>query len=337
MTANAQQWKENAITFGTKHAEALKEVHADPDGSVGNLYYDGLNVFYDLFDLTGNPKWKEDAKRAFDIYVTRYILVNNGAPSYWTFPHGILRHYEENKKFDNEDARNAYRALELLPDTSYQYWGTPASSTWGADMRTIAYAMNVHACWYKASDKRIRPSYGEGGDLQEKRTLKYHLLTEHAYSVTVSYIWYKSMRVFQPFMAGLLARALIDRYDLLALPYSGEPQDPRILITLKTLANHCWKTCWYPEEKAFAYCQENYTYANGETCHRNPSPDLNLLIAPMYGWLHKYSKLKDSIWKQRGDEIFNGGVEGGYLWAPKQFNQNYYWSKKYLEWTNQLP
>ena len=63
-----------------------------------------------------------------------------------------------------------------------------------------------------------------------------------------------------------------------------------------------------------------------------PSPDLNLLIAPVNGWV--YQQTGAQIYRDQGDQIFNAGVSGAFLSGGKQFSQNYRWSQKYVEWRN---
>jgi hypothetical protein len=63
---------------------------------------------------------------------------------------------------------------------------------------------------------------------------------------------------------------------------------------------------------------------------RQPAPDLNLLIAPLYAWLWKQTG--NPSYRDRGDQLWQGGVEGAYLDGGKQFNQNYWWSFDYVAW-----
>ncbi|MBZ5636897.1 MAG: hypothetical protein LAO55_27555, partial [Acidobacteriia bacterium] len=58
--------------------------------------------------------------------------------------------------------------------------------------------------------------------------------------------------------------------------------------------------------------------------------DLNLLLAPMYGWV--YQRTGAQIYRDQGDQLFNAGVAGAWLDGGKQFSQNYRWSQKYVEW-----
>ena len=80
-----------------------------------------------------------------------------------------------------------------------------------------------------------------------------------------------------------------------------------------------------PDAEAFWYDSTDATAA---------APDLNLLIAPAYAWL--YRQTGDPAYRDRGDQIFAGGVKLAWLGA-KQFNQNYRWSFDYVRWRSGSP
>jgi hypothetical protein len=63
---------------------------------------------------------------------------------------------------------------------------------------------------------------------------------------------------------------------------------------------------------------------------RGPAPDLNMMIAPLYGWV--FQQTGDVKYRDIGDRLFASGVKRAYLDGGKQFTQNYRWSFKYLEW-----
>jgi hypothetical protein len=90
---------------------------------------------------------------------------------------------------------------------------------------------------------------------------------------------------------------------------------------------------WLPGSRSFKYT--NVNTANFPSSHpayntggTEPAPDLNLLIAPVFGWL--YHQTGETKYLTRGDEIFAGGVAQAYLSNGKQFNQNYRRSFEYL-------
>jgi hypothetical protein len=48
-----------------------------------------------------------------------------------------------------------------------------------------------------------------------------------------------------------------------------------------------------------------------------------------------YQQTGDDTYRDRGDQVFAGGVRGAWLDGPKQFNQNYMWSFDYVKWRSQ--
>jgi chitodextrinase len=123
----------------------------------------------------------------------------------------------------------------------------------------------------------------------------------------------------QPFMVGLACEALIQYYE--------QSRDPRVPPAIKAALDALWDWAWVAEDKSFFY------ESTGDTTQG--APDLNMLIAPAFGWL--YTMTGDPTYQQRGDLIFEGGVLGSWLGGGKQFSQNYRWSPDYVKWRGQGP
>jgi hypothetical protein len=115
-------------------------------------------------------------------------------------------------------------------------------------------------------------------------------------------------------MVGLAAEALINYYDA--------THDSRIPPVLQMAADQMWTQSWDPTSRSFRYYNGDGT--------SSPSLDLNLLIAPLYGWVFQQTGFQG--YRDMGDQIFNAGVPGAGLDGGKQFSQNYHWSDKYVEW-----
>ena len=62
-----------------------------------------------------------------------------------------------------------------------------------------------------------------------------------------------------------------------------------------------------------------------------PAADLNMLIVNGFGFVYKHTG--DETYLQRGDVVFEGGVEGNWLEGSKQFNQQYASSYNYIAYT----
>jgi hypothetical protein len=118
----------------------------------------------------------------------------------------------------------------------------------------------------------------------------------------------------QPFMVALGCEALIGYWD--------STQDPRVPPLIKLAADSILAKSWDKDSSSFLYYNNDGTTV--------PSPDLNLLIVPIYGWLFQHTGTP--AYRATGDMIFNAGTSGAYLQGGKQFSQNYRWSGKYVEW-----
>ena len=111
--------------------------------------------------------------------------------------------------------------------------------------------------------------------------------------------------------------------------------------------DHLWTYMWMPTlpDSTFAGCTsvpnrniKGFLYVDRQIydSQGNPAespcvgaaPDLNMLIAPAFAWLYK--ETGDAKYRDRGDQIFGGGVQHAWLDNGKQFNQNYRWSFDYI-------
>ncbi len=123
----------------------------------------------------------------------------------------------------------------------------------------------------------------------------------------------------QPFMVGLTMRTLIQAYD--ETPAALRTADMlKIPDKIKIAIDTLWNEAWLPLSRAFFYA----------TYDKTPAPDLNLMIAHAYAWY--YLQTGNVLYRDRGDQIFSGGVVGSYLAGGKQFNQNYIYSFDYVKW-----
>lgn len=120
-----------------------------------------------------------------------------------------------------------------------------------------------------------------------------------------------------PFMFGLTCEALIDYYHQI-------DEDPRILPAIKMGLDACWERAWVEEDEAFWYRADNPVNGTGT---------LNPLVSPAYAWV--YLQTGDTLYRDRGDRLFAGGVKGAYLDGGKQYSQSYRWSFDYVKWRTQ--
>ncbi len=290
-------WESQMEEWGRVHGERF----LDGTYSFAYVYYDSQRVFYNVADYTGDASWLAYAERAGELYRDDYVLPNKGGASgYWNFTHGLAEDY-----LRNGDGQSKNAAVLLSQNAAYAHDLTKLSSTDTADYsREVAYAII---------------SYINAERLGEARRDRLPQLFEQSLDHLTQWFVedYEGADGFKPFMCGLVAEALIMYWEYVS-------EDARIVSQLELAADWMWANAWISDSSAFYYRSTDST---------NPSPDLNLMIAPIYSWL--YLQTGDTAYRDRGDQIFAGGVENAWLSGSKQFNQNYRWSFNYLKWRSQ--
>jgi hypothetical protein len=266
--------------------------------NAGDNYYDAARVYYQIAEYTGDKRWERCAEYAVRAYVDGYLIPNNyNAAGYMIFPHGLLLHYKKTNDPTSKDA-----LIQLAQKAAFARHEPAEWLTGHESSREVAY--NIQS-------KLLAEDVGFNDRKEVERLVEFALghYDQWFVSHTASYV--------RPFMAALTAEALILWYE--------KTRDPRVLPAIKTGADWMWANMWLKHDGAF-----KYTDRQAPTGGQEPSPDLNLLIAPMYGWLYKMTN--DVKYRDMGDEIFSAGSQQAYLGQAKQFNQNFRWSPSYLVW-----
>jgi hypothetical protein len=120
----------------------------------------------------------------------------------------------------------------------------------------------------------------------------------------------------KPFMVGLLNDALIKYHTYFSA-------DARIQAAIQKSDDYMWANDWNSGEQAFVYLDGHCPGDEG-----GPAPDLNNLVATSYGWI--YRQTGNTLYRDRGDQIFGGAVAKAWINGSKQFNQQYTSSFRYL-------
>ncbi len=300
-TAALATYRTNMDTYGDPLcAEQAKQVVSDTH--LLGTYYDGQRVFFNLYDYTGNSKWLTCASHDRYHYRDHYVIANNGSvPGYWVFPHGLARDYTVNGQTASLTAiDDLHTNASYCRGTAYELSAIVDNSF----QREVAYCLMLFLEERKLG--RSTPYLTQYKDAA-KGHLKQQFIDHTASSI-------------KPFMVALGSEALIQ--------YQSEVGgDSQILTYVKAAADGLWATFWDIPSQSFFYVDNPIPGDEGHV----PAPDLNLLIAPLYGWV--YSQTLNSTYKTEGDQVFIGGVNGAYLaGSGKQFNQNYRWSNKYITW-----
>jgi hypothetical protein len=216
------------------------------------------------------------------------------------FTKGLLMDYER-----TGDATSRDTVMLISQNASFASDGTPLE--WTADTsssREVAYAIMA----YLNAESAGAPRRARLTDMVNQALGH---IDQWFVSKTAPYV--------RPFMVGITMQALIQAYDA--------TQDSRIPNAVKTALDGLWPGMWLPNSQCF-----QYTNVNTSTGGMDPAPDLNLLIAPAYGWM--YYMTGETKYRDWGDQIFAGGVTNAqnWLYLGKQFDQNYWWSPAYVTW-----
>ncbi len=171
------------------------------------------------------------------------------------------------------------------------------------------------------------------------------------------------------FFTGLSAKALVDFYEweeqnsrLDSLPFTRQIPEKlrafyefaydsaRIVASNSTgdnslVGQRLWQDAAATQNGVtyggFYYVDRNYIHpVNTDwSDYIKMSPDLNMMMAPVYGWLAKHyisqgsltesEKQRAQALMDRGDDVFMSGIYGRYIAQGKQYNQHYRWSLDY--------
>jgi hypothetical protein len=270
-------WESNMTTFGRQICNKLVPGAEDASLQADAVYYDGERVYYQIATYTGDPTWKYCAGLAESIYRDGYAIPNNGKVAGWNiFTHGLLMDYERTGDVTSRDT-----AVLMSQNASFAPDGTPLE--WTADTsasREVAYVIMA----YLNAEAAGAPRRARLADM-----------VNQALGHIDQWFIARPRSYVRPFMVGITLQALIQAY--------GATQDARIPPAIKTALDGLWATTWLPDSQCFQYTNVNTT--SGGT---QPSPDLNLIIAPAYAWM--YYAIGDTTYRDRGDQIFAGGVAG---------------------------
>jgi hypothetical protein len=315
------KWKADMMTYGRRHCTAAFGSNLTSDQRLAHTYYDAVRVFYQIADYTGDSTWNACALKARAIYRDAYVLPNKGGvPGYWNFTTGLRMDWE---RTGDSLSKQAVTALATRAAFAAD-WTNVASLHDTSVSREVAYAIL---------------SYLNAEDVGEARRARLPIQAQESLSHIDQWFVSRTSRApipfslvpaaagqyyLQPFMVGLTTQALIR--------YAETTNDPRVLPAVKVALDQLWERAWVPANRSFWY--QNWVADPRLTFPaQTGAPDLNLLIAPAFAWL--YRQTGDITYRDRGDQVFAGGVKGAWLDGPKQFNQNYAWSFDYVKWRSE--
>ncbi len=292
-------WEAHMKQYGKKHCARMVQVSASKKNPLGYTFYDGERVYRQIRSYTGDPWWKRCERAAMELYRDGYVFPRKGGVNgYSNFTLGLRMGYEQTGETRSRDA-----VLLMARSAAYAKDWTPLKWTSRINRsREVAYVVMNYV-----------NAEALGGPVRPRKFKLIDQALEHIDQWFVS----QTAEYMQPFMVGLTLQALIQANE--ASP------DPRIPPAVATALDGLWDRTWLPEDQAFMYMDRDRKGGS-----KRPASDLNLLIAPAYAWM--YLKTGDAKYRDRGDQVFAGGVKRAHLQRPKHFNQNYMWSFDYVNW-----
>jgi hypothetical protein len=338
------KWESDMVSSGNKWGLYLQNPSISQSVKLDANYYDAERSFYQISDYLGQKEpWTTYAKAAQVVYRDNYAIPNGyQTPGYQRFPDGI---YQDSTR--NNDATSAAGVVLIRDRPAYSDPDTNAFAYawyWQRLSREVAYAINANVLAERAGNPR--------------QTARMQLYIPMALNHLKEWRTQQfgdpdpAQHFFQPFMFGLTADALITYYEWEV--EQGHNPDETIPNAIKATADWLWtapvvdqpgKFMWIPDLGGvatgptndtgglgfggFRYADRTYTTSGGGG--PAPAPDLNPLIAPVYGWLYKH--FGDTTYRDKGDLIWKGGVASGNTdWDGKIFNQKYRLSFNYVKW-----
>jgi hypothetical protein len=300
-------WESNMLTYGAKAAEylALHKDDSDVNPPLLAVYYDAAQVFDQIARYTGDSRWYAAMADAVYIYRDRWVLAlttPGGVSGYWNFTTGLRMDYE---RTGNAVSKNAVALVSQF--AAYAQDGVPLSSTQPLSLsREVAYAIR---------------SYIDAELVGAPRRARRADLVTQAYGHIQQFVdktQWGTMQV-SPFMMGLTSYVLIKDWE--------QTHDARLIPALQQLADFLWSEAWVASAEGMKYgLNPNATTDSSPI----PAPDLNNLIAPLYGFL--WAQTGDTKYRDEGDALFAGAAKYAYLDGNKQFDQNYQFSFDYVAW-----
>jgi hypothetical protein len=290
------QWEQQMLEFGHQHCTTLTRKSGVFDVLLNAVYYDAQRVYFEMRDYTGDDTWSTCARAAEDVYLS-YVDQNGGRiPAYRVYTEGLLRSYLQTPRAGLRSS-----ILSICSNAAFASDETPLANTAGPQyLRERSLILMAYLTEYALSERQRSKLRG----FIQQTLDDFQAWSENSETVGM-----------RPFFTALAAESLIR--------YTEAFPDPRIVPALSTVANKLWSDGWDTVAGGFRYALDDSDSATA-------APDLNLLIAPLYGWL--YQQTGDAAFARKGDEIFQNGVQKAYLKGPKQFNQNYHWSFDYVRW-----
>ena len=287
-------------------------------------YYDGISVFHQIAQYTKDESWLKAAEKCRKFYRDGYAIncKKNSVDGWRNFTRGLYYDWtvlkdETSKKTAIEIAKKN-KFSQLVHSAQVRKWDKNVDVS-----REVAYCITS---WHVARDLGAPEFSGRDPYLD---TAYSHLDIWKAYLTSYPKGVYpgEPTEKYQPFMFALTAEALIRVYERTD---TSKADKEKIFEKIHAVAKLTYDKLYSGENHGFSANTGNPGRYWG---------NLNLLIAPLYGWL--WSVTGEKYFLDSGDLIWKDWLDFGWQeiagWGGKQFSQNYHWSFDYVRWRSQAP
>lgn len=288
-----------------------------PSGYQAN-FYDRASAYYVWWARTGRPEYLERAN-VLAVQDRNYIRdVQKYYPQpFMMAPDGIALHALVTEDPETRDfvARLAYDLAE--PRT---YWSKSMGDKTNPDQDARGQARVISAL-LNAVVLGVKPYRPNGVDFDARAHLA-HLIGEALswQQQDGSYRYVTACGTSKAYMTGMLNDVLIRYYDTVE-------QDPRIPDAVKRAVDFLWDHQYDAQKRGFKYIDVPCPAPNNPETD-DVYADLNGLIVSGFGFVAR--ETGDHTYLERGDLLFQASNEAMWRAGPKNFNQNYVSSYRYL-------
>jgi hypothetical protein len=255
-------------------------------------FYDGGRTYFQLSDYTKQPAQWEPCAYNIIEQYREYVLQVKGAVQAYS----AFPHGLAMKYWRTGDMRSRDAVLALANGSPY------SAKAGGVSVNLIRETAYLIEVWTLA--ERL----GERHDLRLDRAVDFglgHINQLVSQNGTI---------LNQPFYDGLMAEALIQYYEA--------TKDSRIPGAVKQLLDCVWAKGWDGAAQGMLYSTLEVP--------KHYATDLTALIAPAFAWY--WALTGESVYRDRGDQLFQAGITQDISYSAKSFNQAYRWSFDYVRW-----
>ncbi|MBV9880812.1 MAG: hypothetical protein JO180_09980 [Gemmatirosa sp.] len=278
-------------------------------------YYDRALIYYQAWRRLGDPEYRRRADAIAVEYRQLYLEKNNyGASPHWAQLEGLVEHYRL-----TGDTMSRRAVIQTANRLSGAFIKSRYMEPSNGESRIAARVLHAQLLAWEVSPPDGKRMQAGRIDSALARIAAWQA-PDGSYPA-VGQVCGGQLN----YMVGMLN-------DVLIKVYEQYRPDPRILPLVQHATDYLWRTQWVPAKQAFQYasvtCASN---AKGLSVGGpRPAPDLNNLFTTSFGWLWRMTG--DSRYREAGEQVFAGGVQGAYLDGTKQFNESYTVGWRYLDY-----